>query len=250
VFRNAELGEVMAMSKSQAGLAVVIVAGAAAFIFLQYQTQQKLRTENDSLSRQIAQLKSDNQDTPTASTNATSSDDFNELMRLRGEVSALRAQTNQIARLQQQNQQLQDSLTNAVQARQQSAAQSAAQAEEARAHAILEINTARQSVLGMMMYANEHNNEFPSNFDQAAAYFGNSDVATNLNQFEIVYHGPVSNVANPSSAIVVRSVQPWMTNGKWAKAYGFADGHSEVHSDSNGNFDEWEQQHIPVPKNQ
>ncbi len=237
------------MSRTKLILGILVVAGFATAIFLQYQTQQKLRAENESLRQQIAQLKTDNQDTATNS-NPTPNEDFNELLRLRGEVSALRSQTNQIARLQQQNQQLQSALTNAVQARQQSAAQSTAAAEDQRAYAILQINTARQSIIGMLMYANDHQGEFPTNFDQAAPYFGSSAASTNLSQFEIVYHGPLSNLANPASAIVVRSLQPWQSNGKWAKAYGFADGHAEVHSFPDGNFDEWEQQHVAVPKSQ
>ena len=156
------------MSKLKVSLGIAVVAGAAALIFLQYQTQQKLRAENDWLRQQIAQLKSGDQDTPAANSK-TSSEDFNELLHLRGEVSALRAQTNQIARLQQQNHQLQDSLATAAQARQQSATQAAADAQDSRAHAILQMNTSRQAVLAMIMYANDHQDQFPTNFDQAAA---------------------------------------------------------------------------------
>jgi prepilin-type processing-associated H-X9-DG protein len=36
------------------------------------------------------------------------------------------------------------------------------------------------------------------------------------------------------------------TNG-WAKAYGFADGHAEIHSAADGNFADWEAQHIVAP---
>ena len=233
------------MSKFKVVLGVVLVAGAAALIFLQYQTRQQLQNENDSLRQQIALLKNDNQDAPPA-TNPTNNDEFNELLRLRGEVNSLRAQTNQIARLEQQNKQLQDSLTVTVQARQ----QSVAQAEEEHEHSIRELNTSKQAVLAMILYANDNQDQFPTNFDQAKSYFGNSGGPTNLNDFEIVYRGPVSNLANPSSTIVVRTIQPWMANGKWRKTYGFADGHSEVHSDPNGNFDEWEQQHVPVFKGQ
>jgi hypothetical protein len=51
--------------------------------------------------------------------------------------------------------------------------------------------------------------------------------------------------------IVVRESQPWLYNGKWAKVYGFADGHSETHSEMDGNFDSFEQQHmVPSPANQ
>ena len=237
----------MAMSKSKVGLVVVLVTGAAALIFLQYQTQQKLRLENDSLRQQMAQLKSDNQNAPAAVSNPTSSEDFNELLRLRGEVNALRSQTNLIARLEQQNQQLQDSLATAAKVRQQSATQS----EDEHTHTILQVNTSRQAVLAMILYANDNQDQLPTNFDQTTAYLGNLPVAaTNLNQFEIVYHGSLSNVANPASAILVQSTQPWIVNGRWTKVYGFVDGHSETHSDPNGNFDDWEKQRVPVLKGQ
>lgn len=232
-------------------LCLLVAGGAALLIFLQSQTQQKLRAENESLRQQIDQLKSPNQDAPATTSNPASHEDFNELLRLRGEVSALRVQTNQIARLQQQNQQLQNSLTNAVQARQQSAAQSAAEAEDERARNIRQINVSRQVVLALIVYANYNQNQFPTNFNQAAAYLGNSpEVATNLNNFEIVYRGSFADVANPSEAILVRSSQPWMVNGKWTKVYGFVDGHSVTHSEPDGNFDQYEQQHGAVLKNQ
>jgi len=242
----------MTTSRIKLVLGVVVIAGAAVLIFVQYQIQQKLRAENDSLRQQMARLQSHSPDTAAGNSNPAANEDMNELLRLRGEVSALRSQTNQIARLQQQNQQLQTSLTNATQARQQSAAQADDQRAQERAFGLLQINTAKVSVLDLMMYAQDHNDTIPTNFDfpQASNYFGNEGYNTNLSAFEITYRGALSNIANPASAIVVRSAQPWMSNGKWAKAYGFADGHAEVHSDPTGNFDEFEQQHVAVLKNQ
>jgi len=239
----------MTMSRIKLVLGILAITGAAILILLQYQTQQKLRAENESLRQQIAQLKNDSQPAPVAS-EKPSGEDLNELLRLRGQVSALRSQTNQIARLQQQNQQLKDSLATATQTQQQSAAQAEEQRAQERAYGIVQINTAKMSVLGMILYANDNADQFPTNFNVASAYLATPAVSTNLDKFEIVYRGPMSNLANPASAIVVRSIQPWTSNGKWAKAYGFADAHAEVHTDPNGNFDEWEQQHAPVLKSQ
>ena len=92
VLRKAIPGELMAASKSKVMLGVILVAVAAILIFLQFQTQQKLRAENESLQQQMAQLKSESQDQPATNSNPTPSEDFNELLRLRGEVSALRGQ--------------------------------------------------------------------------------------------------------------------------------------------------------------
>ena len=116
---------------------------------------------------------------------------------------------------------------------------------------MLEINTAKQSVLGMILYAEDHGGLFPTNFTQAENYFKSQDgVSTNLDRFEIVYQGVWTNLANPSSAIVVRELTPWTRNGKSLKAYGFADGHAEIHMEPSGNFDDFEQQHVPVLKAQ
>ena len=121
--------------------------------------------------------------------------------------------------------------------------------EESRAHAMFELNIAKQSVLGMILYANEHGGQVPTNFEQAAAFYQSSDARTNLNHFEILFQGSIGSIADPASTIIVREIQPWSVNGKWFKTYGFADGHSEVHSEPNGNFDEWEQRHAAVLKN-
>ncbi len=240
----------MAMSKSKVALGVVVLTGAAVLIFLQYQTQQKLLAENDSLRQQIAQLKSGEQDTPASNSNPTSSQDLVELLHLRGEVSALRVQTNQIAKLQAQNQQLRETSTNLARLKQQQPDPDSVE-EKQQAFAMLQINTAKQSMLGMILYANDNQDQFPTNFNQAASYYGNDpEMAYHLQQFQIMYHGTLANIANPSSATVVQSFQAFMWHGKWTKAYGFADGHAEMHSDPNGNFDEWEQQHVPVLKSQ
>jgi RNA polymerase sigma factor (sigma-70 family) len=248
------LMKLMTLTKLKLGLSALVVAGAATTLVLQHQTQQQLRNQNELLHQQVAQLKSDSDD---ASNRLASSDasgqltgpQKDELLRLRGEVGALRSQTNELAKLQEENRRLQASLTAAAKAHQQAAADPTV--EQQQAFAIQEINISRQLVLGLIMYANDHENQFPTNFDQAGSYYGNSDfLRTNQNRFELTYQGSWTNLASPSSAIVIRETQPFMRGDKWLKTYAFADGHSEVHSVVDGNFDEWEQQHAAVPKNQ
>ena len=63
------------------------------------------------------------------------------------------------------------------------------------------------------------------------------------NQFEIVFHGSIDALTNPGSVIVVRERQPWLTpEGYWAKTYGYADGHTETHVPTDGNFERWDSQ--------
>ena len=69
--------------------------------------------------------------------------------------------------------------------------------------------------------------------------------------FDMLYQGSITNIANPSTTIVLKEKQAWQAlNGKWMKTYGFADGHAEVQTKPNGNFDDWESQHTISPPNQ
>lgn len=68
------------------------------------------------------------------------------------------------------------------------------------------------------------------------------------NEFEVVYGGDFRALTNPSSTIVIREREAWQhPNGKWFKAYGFADGHSEIHTEPDGDFEPWERPRLPVP---
>lgn len=91
---------------------------------------------------------------------------------------------------------------------------------------------ARESEAMLMNYAMDHQNQFPTNFAQAAsAGPGGSNGPTNPvpDQFEIVYRGSTVAITNPGEVIVLREKQPWLnSDGKWVKVYGNADGSVQV----------------------
>jgi hypothetical protein len=110
------------------------------------------------------------------------------------------------------------------------------------------MNDAKILLMGLHMFAADNQNQLPASFDDAKRYFeGANPGLTQTNQFEMVYHGSLQALTNPATIIVVRELQPFSFNGRWAKAYGFADGHSEIHSEPSGNFDAWEAQHMVSP---
>jgi len=89
--------------KMKIAIALLIIASAV-IIWLQLQTQKNLRAENDSLQQQIAQLKTDEENFSNRLANANDSkqlsdEQFNELLKLRGEAGLLRQQTNERAKL-------------------------------------------------------------------------------------------------------------------------------------------------------
>ena len=46
-----------------------------------------------------------------------------------------------------------------------------------------------------------------------------------------------------------RERQAWQTyDGKWARSYGFADGHSEIHKENSNSFDAFEKRHTYAPQ--
>src|SRR5476649_1763872 len=81
-------------------LAGIVIAGlivCAAFLYLQRQAQEKLRAEDESLQQQIAQLKADKENlsnlaAQTKNSQSLPNEQFNELLKLRGEVGVLRQQ--------------------------------------------------------------------------------------------------------------------------------------------------------------
>jgi hypothetical protein len=85
------------MKNLKAGFAIAVLITCAVLLFLQHQAQEKLRADNEALTQQIAQLKTDNGNLSNLAAQAKSpqslpNDQFNELLKLRGEVGVLRTQ--------------------------------------------------------------------------------------------------------------------------------------------------------------
>jgi hypothetical protein len=97
------------------------------------------------------------------------------------------------------------------------------------------------------MYANDHGRQFPKNLNQTLAYLGQANLATYTNLFEILFQGSLDDFTNPpliaGRIIVLRSASWLDQDGKWARIYGFADGHCETHLESENNFTNWEYLH-------
>lgn len=95
----------------------------------------------------------------------------------------------------------------------------------------------------LIMHANEHNGQLPQNVEDLGK-FADTYQLTGTNQFEIVYHGSMNDIKDPANTIIVRESQPLPTaDNQWAKVYGFADGHSELHTEPNGHFESYEKEH-------
>ena len=167
----------------------------------------------------------------------------NDLLRLRAEVAALRKESAELARLREEKRQLQAALRDAAE----TAAKSSTDQDNdpQRQVAIAKMNDAKLLVLGMMMFANDHQDQFPTDLSQTTNYWKRAEIQlTGTNNFELVLSGPWKSVPDPANTLAVREKDAFFVNGKWFKAYGFADGHSELKTEPKEGFVAWEKAHI------
>ena len=150
-------------------LGTFAVLGMSGAMIVEHQVREKLDVAHESLTQQILQLKADNKTLSNLAAQGKKStslpnDQFNELLRLRGEVGVLREQTNEIARLQRE---IQKPLSS-----------DAVQSETANLLAPADQYTLRQTHVQNAMdillaaaksYAASHDGQNPVNFDQLIA---------------------------------------------------------------------------------
>ena len=240
------LYKIMLITKTKlAGGAVL--AALAATIVIQSQNTARLRAEQQALTAQIAQLQADREAAakpvvaapPVAEPAGLSPDQQRELLRLRGEVGGLRRQVSaEKAGMERERD-----------ARQKFAADPVAAQVAAKELAIAKMNYGKQWAMAFIMTANDFNGQFPTNFDQATPYLPNQGKGqTNLTteQFEITYQGLMEGMDSPSATILIREKEAVQdpVSGKWVRTYVFGDGHVELHSEPDGNFDSWESTRI------
>jgi hypothetical protein len=242
--------KIMTATKIKLGVSAILVACAATALVLQHQAQEKLRGENEALQQQIAQLQTDSASLSNQLANAGGSskltdDQFNELLKLRGEVGVLRRQTNELGELENENRRLNEQMN---------AAQNPALTEEQeKEQAIQKLNDAKGYVLGFIMYANDHNGQLPTNWDQISPYTNKFQNVSGTNDFEIVNQGGINENAfetNAHSIMLIKSAAWLSSEGNWVKAYGFVDGHAQINKEPPEGFDAYEQQHMAATPNQ
>jgi cell division protein FtsB len=238
--------KLIAMTKIKtAVLGALVVAGVTTSILVQHQAQARLRESGQILSQEserLDQLRAENARLTKLADTANSGNQAADLARLRVEAEALRLQTNDLARLREQ--QLQ------AKARP-DASPPGMTPEQARDYGMARMDFAKSAVMALLMYAQDNQHMYPTSFDQVTNYFpGASRNQTNVSsdEFEITYQGTFDGIKNPSQTIVVRQTDAWQgPNGNWLKAYGFADGHSELHSEKGNDFQAFESQHLSPP---
>jgi RNA polymerase sigma factor (sigma-70 family) len=126
--------------------------------------------------------------------------------------------------------------------------------ESFRQESITHINQAKQWALAFFIFAGDHRDQFPNNFEQLKTYVS-KDGLSDLN-WEIVSGGNLNNFTNPgqtSRIILLREKESRRSpDGKYVKAYAFVDGHAKLISSPDDDFAAMEKQRgflIRPPKN-
>ena len=246
---NITLLTVMASYPVKIAIAVVVVGMVGGVLIHQRNTTERLQSEKSALEQRVAELTSQADSYRLAAEKnsealAQGARQSAEVLRLRGEVSQLRRQA------------FPKPAAKASSAKPPEPVEQPTSEEAARAFGLRRMNESKTLLLGLILYASEHDEQFPATLDAAAEHLKSSGGAPgtdetlknlNLNDFEMIHQGSLTNLANPAMGIVLREREAWRTpEGKWARAYGFGDGHSEVHMSDTPDDTEWEAAHTVV----
>lgn len=240
------LFKILAMTKLKLGIiSAVAVAAAVTSVVIQQRALSHMREQSDLLrqkSDELAALQAENERLSNLVATASSSrpSNQNELLRLRAEVASLREQTNELAKAQRPRQQAFPALPPS---------ETPDDATPEQLASMAKMSDAKNLLLGLIMYASDHQDHYPNSTNELAQSPASPyQKLTGTNDFDFTYPGTMQEITNFAATIIVRERVPWqMANGRWAKVYGFADGHAELHAFDDGNIEAWENARI-VPR--
>ena len=235
-------------------LVAVVILGLVAGVALEYRAGSKLRSELAALQSQMDELKARSALEIQAATSQVNSEELtrlrgehSELLRLRGELSRLRS-------LQAETVKLQTEITRLRAAQASRPGSSEPQPvvdqemEAFKAVGIAKLKYGRAWGIAFVSFAQANADKLPETFEHAAAFYPKdleadaAGLAPDL--FEIVYRGSLKEIRKPASTIVLREKVPFpnLRRPGTSRTYLFADGHTEIKSTPDGNFDEWERE--------
>ena len=189
---------------------------------------QELTAANQQLSDQIDQMKTQA---------GLSAPQMSELLKLRAEVGQLRRQTNELAKLAQQNRPSPSSAE----------APTHTQEYFQQLHQMAGGKETDVKSLGLAfhLYAVDHDNKFPTNLEVLVPYFEKENLSlTGTNQIDLLYQESLAERGtNQGQFIVFRDRQTWPgPDGKPTRVYGMGDGSVQT-IESDDNFQAWEAAH-------
>lgn len=248
----------MAVTKLKSAAAAALILGAGTALVLQHQAGERLRRDHAALHAELARLAAEadaaRQAASDAALRAVPARPGDELLALRGEVGRLRRELAGAERALTAK-----SLPPAAPARAELAEADEPAQKATKQFGLRRLNQAKLLMLGFHLAGAENEARPVGDLKVAAEKIVASGMveeermedweSLDLADFETIYAGTLADIANPAEAIVFRERTPWQTHdGKWARTYGFADGHSEIHSSPDGDFSAFEAARQPKPR--
>jgi RNA polymerase sigma factor (sigma-70 family) len=231
----------MATAKLKTSIAVILTAGALTIATHEHQKANRLESmlkTGELQARNAAPVAPEKASAQNENELNQSRSEHLELMRLRAEVAALLKNQNAAAA----------PLPAAPQTKQSD--EPSDPVEEAnKTAALARMNYISGWGIAFMLAADENGGMMPKTFAEAAKHYPAQAApvmsAFDPNKFEIVFNGSLKDA--PPQTIIVREKNAFANGDQtgFLRTYLFADGHSELHSSPDGNFEEWEKRHMP-----
>jgi RNA polymerase sigma factor (sigma-70 family) len=225
-------------------IATLVVASIATPLVVYTKSAARQRAAEESLRQQGDELTDQQAEHERLSALAgqtdSSTDRSADLARLRAEAEALRKQTNTLPRVRAENRRLQAAAD----------LPDVEPSEAEKQEVNVRMTASKNWAIASFLYSRKNQGQFPPTIEQAAAFYPDkARAATNstTDQFEVVYQGSLSALSKPQGVIVVRQKEALPYGNRWAKVYGYGDGHVEMHVQAESDFDSWEKQHIAAP---
>ena len=94
----------------------------------------------------------------------------------------------------------------------------------------------------LLSYAREHDGQFPMSLREVTGYLGDDETAFRTaltrDQFEILYHGHLDEMANPGATPVLREKHPLQTmGGIWTRAYAYGNMVAKIETSTDNSLD-------------
>jgi hypothetical protein len=103
---------------------------------------------------------------------------------------------------------------------------------------IRRMNESKQWALAFMMFANDHRNQLPKSFDEVKKSKYVRGTSLSDSNLDVVSSGNLKNFKDPASTILLREkTSRKYLDGKFFRGYTFADGHAEMISSPDDNFE-------------
>ncbi|MCL5097809.1 MAG: hypothetical protein M1608_09860 [Candidatus Omnitrophica bacterium] len=180
-------------------IGTLVLAGVAASLAVQHHAQARLREQDEVFRQQktqLAQAVAENRQLSNRIAHADgslASDQYTQLLKLRGEVGMLRKETNELTQLRIENQQLRAALASTGANPQTPEVDPALERDQQIGHD--KMDDAKRWCLALILYAKAHQDQFPSTIEEAPGCLPATDRLPGLSagQFDLLFHGSLTN---------------------------------------------------------